>query len=277
MRKALIALLLVALVAPAFAQYTPVKREDTQPTLTVTTMTVGDVVTDDITASGADSASVDINIPASTNAQQGTITVKSAATVANMDDGDYVEYNLMQAYDSATAACDYVYMRAVADDVTTDTQDGALEVYVEVNSTATKMLDVDASGLTVGGGVVATSVAGAAATTEVLSMGYAAVATDTTATDGGTYIVDSSGAEVTLVLPDANTVLGETVRVMVKVAGNNAVINTDGTDVYIGGDGGASDNSAVLDAAFDALWLQATGSNEWAVLNQTSVSSWTTQ
>jgi len=125
--------------------------------------------------------------------------------------------------------------------------------------------------------LTAGSVSGAAADDEVLAMGYAAVATDTTATDGGTYIVDSSGAEVTLVLPDANTVLGETVRVMVKVAGNNAVINTDGTDVYIGGDGGATDNSAVLDAAFDALWLQATGSNEWAVLMQTSVSSWTTQ
>jgi hypothetical protein len=124
----------------------------------VTGNLTGDMTGDDITASGADTASLDVNIPASTNVQQGTITVKSAAAVANMDDGDYIEYNLIQAYDSATAACDYVYMRAVADDVTTATQDGALEIYVEVNSTATKVLDLDASGAAVAGAVDANNI-----------------------------------------------------------------------------------------------------------------------
>ena len=109
----------------------------------------GDITTDDINASGADSASLDVNVPASTNAQMGTITVKSATAVASLDDADYIEYNLLNMYNSATAVVDYAYMRAVADDVTTATEDGALEFYVEINSTATKVLDLDASGATV--------------------------------------------------------------------------------------------------------------------------------
>lgn len=112
--------------------------------------TAMDITTDDITAAGADTASLDINVPASTNAQNGTITVKSAQTVANLTDLDYIEYNLLNMYNSATAAVDYVYLRAVADDVTTATEDGALEFYIEINSTATKVLDIDAAAVDCG-------------------------------------------------------------------------------------------------------------------------------
>ena len=120
--------------------------------------TAMDIKTDDITASGADTASLDFNYPASTNAQMATITHKSATAVANLNDNDYVRYILLNMYNSATAAVNYVYMDAEADDVTTATEDGSLDIYIEVNSTATKMFDLNAAGLAIAGIVDADSV-----------------------------------------------------------------------------------------------------------------------
>ena len=120
----------------------------------ISASTTGDVTCDDITASGADTASLDVNIPASTNAQMGTITVKSATAVSELTDADYLQFVLLNMYNSATSAVNYAYMRAVADDVTTATEDGAIEFYVEINSTATKALDIDATGIDAGAGSV---------------------------------------------------------------------------------------------------------------------------
>jgi len=132
-------------------------------TVTATTITgssgfAGDITCDDITASGADSASLDINIPASTNAQMGTITVKSQTAVANLTDNDYVRFILLNMYNSATTAVNYCYIDAEADDVTTATEDGSIDFYIEINSTATKVLDLNATGATVAGVVDVDSV-----------------------------------------------------------------------------------------------------------------------
>ena len=127
------------------------------------------------------------------------------------------------------------------------------------------------------GDVTASTVSGSAATDEVLSMGYATINTDSTVTSAGSYFVDSSGAEVTLTLPDAADHLGKTIRVVLETAGNNLNVNLNTNNVYVAGDGGAADNKAVFDAALDAFWIQAISTSEWGVLSQTSVSSYTTQ
>lgn len=120
--------------------------------------TAMDISTDDITASGADTASLDFNYPASTNAQMATVTHKSATTVANLTDGDYVRYILLNMYNSATTAVNYCYIDAVADDVTTATEDGGMDFWIEINSTATKVLALDASGAAVAGTVDANAI-----------------------------------------------------------------------------------------------------------------------
>jgi hypothetical protein len=174
---------------------------------TVAGAMTGDITCDDITASGADTASLDLNIPASTNAQMGTITVKSATAVANMDDNDYVRYILLNAYDSATAACNYAYMDVEADDVTTDSQDGSIDFYVEINSTATKVLDLSASGAEFG-------------TLQVLST--AADLGDGDLTNVGAISCDSIGADGTAVA--INTGTGE-----VTLDGKYATVGPDAT------------------------------------------------
>jgi len=111
-----------------------------------------------------------------------------------------------------------------------------------------------------------------------LSSPYLAVTTHTTlAFTNGVAYVDASGAAVNATLPDASTKLGGILKVVLTVAGNNGNVITDGTDLFVGGDGGASDDKAVLDAIGDNITLQATAADVWTVLDQNSVSSFTTQ
>jgi len=155
----------------------------------------------------------------------------------------------------------------------------------EVTATAAELNALDADGsaaVSVGHSGVSMTVkdiGGSTAAKEVLSMGYttAAITTDTTLTDGGSWALDVTTLDVTVTLPDANTVLGETIRIAVEGVTTSHAINTDGTDLYECGDGGASDDSCVLDAVGDAIWVQAVDSNTWRCLMQNSVSSWTTQ
>lgn len=126
----------------------------------VTGDVTGDVNTDDINATGADTASLDVNIPASTNVQLGTITIKNASTPAQIDDNDYQRIILLQADNSATADVDYVYMDVLIADDTAATEDGTVKIGIEVNSTATEILTLDATGATVVGDVSGTTIGG---------------------------------------------------------------------------------------------------------------------
>ena len=116
----------------------------------------GDLTGDDITASGAYSASLDINMPAAVTNTLGTVNIKSPVAGASVADDDFVKINLLNAYNESTSAVNYAYMKVAIDDATGANEDGSIILGVEVASTATDMLTIDAAGATVAGPVVAT-------------------------------------------------------------------------------------------------------------------------
>jgi hypothetical protein len=219
--------------------------------------TAMDITTDDITAAGADTASLDFNYPASTNVTMATITHKSETTVANMDDGDKVRYILLNAYDSATAATDYVYMDVIADDVTTATQDGSLEIGIEVNSTATTALTLDATGATVVGEIGADSAniggtvtySGGAAT---VTNGQAVTVSAGCHVLTGTGQADNYTNTITLAAPAA---AGELVYLVVATASSNLIAIADsGTVAASGGIELDGNDTALLIAVDTSTW-----------------------
>lgn len=76
MRKALIASLLLALAPAAFAQYTPVKKEDTQATATITALTVGSTIAYSAGVGAKNGATV-------TAAETGGLIYKTTVTMAD--------------------------------------------------------------------------------------------------------------------------------------------------------------------------------------------------
>ena len=153
---------------------------------------------------------------------------------------------------------------------------GTFAVYGDA-ATDSATLVVDAVTADVTGDVTATTVSGAAATDEVLSMGYSTLSTDVTLTKGGSYFV-TTGAAMTITLPDPATVLGKSLRIVVAGDGGDLTVNGALTShYYVAGDGGATDSSAVLDDALDMIEIQAISTVLWGVLDQTGVSSYTTR
>jgi len=125
--------------------------------------------------------------------------------------------------------------------------------------------------------VQAETVSGAAATDEVLSMGYATVTTDTTLTSAGSYFA-TTGAEMTLVLPDPDTMLGKNIRIVFSSDGGDLIVDTDSANtLFVAGDGGAADNRATMDTVLDTMSIQAISSTQWGVLDQTGAPVYTTQ
>jgi len=124
---------------------------------------------------------------------------------------------------------------------------------------------------------VQAEIAGAAATDEVLSMGYATVTTDTTLTSAGSYFA-TTGAEMTLVLPDPDTMLGKNIRIVFSSDGGDLIVDTDSANtLFVAGDGGAADNRATMDTVLDTMSIQAISSTQWGVLDQTGAPVYTTQ
>ena len=125
--------------------------------------------------------------------------------------------------------------------------------------------------------ITADTVTGTAASDEVLSMGYSTLNTDVTLAKGGSFFV-TTGAAMTITLPDPATVLGKSLRIVVAGDGGDLTVNGALTShYYVAGDGGATDSSAVLDDALDMIEIQAISTVLWGVLDQTGVSSYTTR
>jgi hypothetical protein len=113
-------------------------------------------VTGDVTlANGAtiDEATAD-NVrvtTANTNAELGVLILESDNPVAKMSDGDYFDIRF-KANDSTNEKTSYATIRMTEADLTGDTEDGSILGYVFINGLETKVLTVDASGVTVNNG-----------------------------------------------------------------------------------------------------------------------------
>jgi hypothetical protein len=155
--------------------------------------TAMDITTDDITAAGADTASLDFNYPASTNAQMATVTHKSATAVGSMADNNYVRYIMLDAVDASTNANNnYVYADVKATDETHGSEDGQWELgFMSGGSLVEVLIGSSAAGamaLTLPAGMEASvdgkwAVVGPDATTGQMILGADVTATGTTMTN----------------------------------------------------------------------------------------------
>ena len=141
----------------------------------------GDINTDDVTATGAYTATIDYNYPASTNAILATVNHKNITVGA---DDAYMLFNFSM-YNASTSAQNFVYYKTVVGEADADEEDGELIIGVESASTATDTLKVDENGVTVLAGTLqadnATVLAGTTALNGGLTMdGNAFSVADTT-------------------------------------------------------------------------------------------------
>lgn len=84
------------------------------------------------------------------------------------------------------------------------------------------------------------------------------------------YVVscDTTSNAITLILPDARTVLGRSFIVFFAVdGGNNLTVSTDGTDVFQGS-AGAGNDTALFEDVNDFIHVTAVMPNVWLVLSQ---------
>jgi hypothetical protein len=214
-RKILIGLLVVTLLAAGFAAMVREARADAVPVesyiisqlvveinrvvtilnsvLDSNNALTGDITTDDITAAGADTASLDFNYPASTNSQMATVTHKSATAVGSMADNNYVRYIMLDAVDASTNANNnYVYADAKATDETHGSEDGQWELgFMSGGSLVEVLIGSSAAGamaMTLPAGMEASvdgkwAAVGPDATTGQMVLGADVTATGTTMTN----------------------------------------------------------------------------------------------
>jgi hypothetical protein len=111
----------------------------------------GDLTGDDINMSGAVSDTLGFNDTKAVTVTGLTATVNFANITASGGgkDTDYVNYKWLTMDNDSSESVDWAYWYVVVDDETTNTEDTAVELYIQVGGVATKALDVNASGLAV--------------------------------------------------------------------------------------------------------------------------------
>jgi hypothetical protein len=113
--------------------------------------TAMDIKTDDINMSGAVGDTLGFNVTKAVTVTGLTATVSGANVTASGGgkDTDYVNYKWLTMDNDSSESVDWAYWYVVVDDETTNTEDTAVELYIQVGGVATKALDVNASGLAV--------------------------------------------------------------------------------------------------------------------------------
>jgi hypothetical protein len=123
----------------------------------------GDITADDINMSGGVSDTLGFNATKAASVTGLAVTVKNDIAGTAIDT-DYLNTIGLQMNNDSSEDIDWQYEYIVIDDNTTNTEDSAWEMYLQVGGTATKVLDANASGLTVVGDVSGTTLSGGEAT-----------------------------------------------------------------------------------------------------------------
>lgn len=117
----------------------------------VASAVTGDLTADDINMSGAVSDSIGFNDTQATTVTGLTATVNFANITGAGVPTDYVQFKYFTIDNDSSESIDWAYWNYVIDDETTNTEDSAAELWIQINGTATKALDVDATGINVDG------------------------------------------------------------------------------------------------------------------------------
>ena len=118
------------------------------------------VSTTDITATGANTATLDFNMGSDTNVIMSTTTYKQSTPAANIEDDDKRVVVQLQAYNDATQAVDYVTVEYKIDDASDTSEDGSMVIKAYKAGSSTTLVTIDASGITVVGDVSGTTIGG---------------------------------------------------------------------------------------------------------------------
>ena len=124
---------------------------------------VGDIICDDINASGAYNATLDFNMGNAASSTVATITYKVTTPPLSLDDDDKMTVVGLQAYNTGgavTSLVNYVTHEYVLSDVTSATEDGSYIIKIMKNGTDTTVSTLDATGLDIVGDVSGTTIGG---------------------------------------------------------------------------------------------------------------------
>lgn len=129
---------------------------DADTTIGSATLTVTDIKTDDITATGTTNATLDINLdPTADTNMLGVITINGGRASAAVQDADFLDINLLSGNDglggSETNTEVYAKISVATTDVTGGTEDGTLTLGVAVAGTMTTRLTASSTGVTTSG------------------------------------------------------------------------------------------------------------------------------
>jgi hypothetical protein len=113
----------------------------------------GDITVDDINASGANTATLDVNLGADTNVTMSTVTYKQSTPAISIEDGDKRVAKMLNAFNDATQAVDYVDIEYVIDDASDTSEDASVVIKIMKAGSATTVYTLNASGLTIVGAV----------------------------------------------------------------------------------------------------------------------------
>jgi hypothetical protein len=124
-----------------------------------------------------------------------TVNFANITAPSGAIDTDYVQFKLLTMDNDSEESVDWAYINAIVDDNTTNTEDTAVELYVQVGGVATKALNVDASGVDCGSlKVLAT--AGDLGDGNLDNVG--AISCDSIGADGTAVAINTGTGEVTL-------------------------------------------------------------------------------
>lgn len=124
-----------------------------------TTPTFTDVTLSDITPSGGVGDSLGYNYSKAASVTGLFATVKNDVA-GDAIDTDFLTDIKIQMDNDSSESIDWVYWYYIIDDNTTNTEDSAAELYLQVGGTATKVLDVNVDGLIIAGDLAATTIGG---------------------------------------------------------------------------------------------------------------------
>jgi hypothetical protein len=249
MKKLIAALVALATVA-AFADYTPVLKESTATGVVLPSAEVnGDItLANDETLDNA----VDGVIRATFNddgTTLGTVKLTSENVYTNVADNDVIEI-VAQAANDSNEVIDYATIQYKLLDVTTNTEDGAIVLQVQVGGTETTIATVDASGVTLPTGKNLIVGANTLTTSDLLDatklsgnipVARIATALTTPGAIGGT--TPAAGAFTTITGSGALTLTGAATNVLTAAAAGAAPTNSlsgslaitiNGTSYWIG-------------------------------------------
>jgi len=98
---------------------------------------------------GITASNLTVKLRAAASTDLGRFAVRSLETVANRSDSDYVEWALLEAYDSATNWQTFAWLKVISSDITTADEDCTIQLWYDIAGTPTLGAVWDSGGLTI--------------------------------------------------------------------------------------------------------------------------------